>query len=153
MQRETPTLLIEDASLLRGDPRDRWLMWFPIVGWIIAGSRQYARIRKAQEQVASQLRARPSFPTDEWENADVPVEFAERVANSLADRMTWLPNNHFSPSDPLQYILLDEDGMGPFEAMFAISKDLGVKLKPGCFIRFVTFKDLVVEAHGQPAAA
>jgi hypothetical protein len=153
MQRETPTLVIEDPSHLREDSRDRWLMWFPIVGWMIAGCRYYARIQRAQEQVALQLKSRPLFPGQKWRDVGVPPELAERVAKSLADRMTWLPNHHFLPDDPLQYILLDEDGMGPFEATFAIGKDTGAKVKPGDFMRFVVFKDLVAEVLGQSATA
>src|SRR5215217_7049729 len=98
MRHPMPTLvLVGPVTSQRDHQGDRWLLWFPIVGWIIAGCRGYARVHRAQEQVASQLRARKWFPVDEWKDIGVSPESAERVAKALADRMTWLPNHHLLP--------------------------------------------------------
>lgn len=117
-------------------------MWFPIVGWAIGGFLQYGRIGRAQADVSDQLKLREHFPTEAWRLVGVEPADAEKVARPVAARLA-LPNHHFLPSDPLFLLLLDEEGMGFFEAEFALLQELGVDLRLESLPLEVTFQDFV----------
>jgi hypothetical protein len=143
-------LVLSDPALLKADPLDRWLVWVPIIGWIVGGFRQYARIGRAIDEVIGLLRRRDAFSRERWQDEGLPPELAERVAKAIANRITWLPNHHFLPEDPLKLLLLDEDGMGFFEADFAIQTALGIKLRFG--MQLESFRDLVAQVQSALAS-
>ena len=116
------------------------------------GFLQIGRIGRAKQDVHRQLRQRADFPAGAWTAVGVDPAGAEKVARAIAARIV-LPNHHVLPDDSLRLLLLDEDGMGFFEAMFIIEKDLGVKVPPRAVPLEGTFRDLVNLVGRQPAAA
>ena len=66
--------------------------------------------RATAEQIAEQLRERPSFPGSAWGSED-RAAFAAAVSLIVADEFDW-PSPHFLPDDPLEIILFHAGGDG-----------------------------------------
>jgi hypothetical protein len=104
-------LFLDDEDLLQPRRIERWLVWFPIMGWIIGGFLQYCRIGRAERQIDSQLGSRPRFPVEAWIEAGINPSDAERIALIVWKTLGW-PNHAFLPADPLHLLLLDSEGLG-----------------------------------------
>lgn len=59
--------------------------------------------RRTVEQLAEQLRQRPTFPAASW-GSDDRAAFAAAVGRIVAEEIGW-PNSHFLPDDPLEIVL------------------------------------------------
>jgi len=84
------------------------------------------------------------FAAEQWRIAGFSPDLAERVSRVLAERMR-LPNHYFLPDDPISLLLLDEEGMGRFEARFALRRSFGADLKPGAIVAMGLFQELVAQ--------
>lgn len=102
----------------------------------------YRRYRYQARQIELQLSERTNFPTEDWESEGLDLRLAEDVAKAIISRIPW-PNHYFLPSDPLSIILLDPDGMGIFEASYAIQKELGFEIDLKAVPASGNFRDLV----------
>ena len=52
----------------------------------------------------------------------------EPIAKAICEAMVLLPNHYFVPDDPLELLLLDDEGMGFMEAALALEKAFEIKL-------------------------
>jgi hypothetical protein len=146
-------LAISNPDMLRGDRLDWWLMWFPLVGWLIGAQRQVNRTNRAKAEVRKLLEKRSIFPSDAWRDAGFDPARAEAIAKALPTRLSYLPNHYFLPNDPILLVTLDWEGIGILEAGFAVYQCLGMrKMDPKLVIQMRTFADFVAGFDGQTAA-
>jgi hypothetical protein len=113
---------------------------------------QFRRVGKAIRIIRAQLAERDRFPSVAWVLAGTDPAIAERVARVIADAFVW-PNAYYLPEDPCALLLADGEGMGAFDASYALSKALGVRIWPGDIPCGGSFEQLVVAATRSPAAA
>jgi hypothetical protein len=90
------TPLSIDPAFLQEHRLDRWLRWFPPVGWFIGTYRHVRRIDRAKQKVRALLDAREAFPAADWAAAGFDAAFAETIARALPSRLEYLPNHYFS---------------------------------------------------------
>jgi hypothetical protein len=112
-----------------------------IIGW-------RNRVRRARQQVISQLESRPIFPDESWQSTGSTPEFAESVAKAFAGRVSWLPNHYFLPDDSLMLLLRGEE-MGLLDVGYGITMALNVSLGKN-LIDAKTFGDLVTITRNSP---
>ena len=139
-------LAISNPELLRCDGLDRWLMWFPLIGWIIGAQRQVSRTNRAKAEVREQLQQRHRFPSEAWSEAGFDPDRIEAAAKALPSWLSYLPNHYFRPDDPIQLLTLDWEGMGLLEASYAVSQVLGNRIDPKLILNMRTFADFVAAA-------
>lgn len=126
-------------------------MWLPIVGWAIAGALRSVGIGRATGEIREQLEGRYDFSAEAWSAAGVQPQYAEDVAQAITRRLE-LPNHHLLPDDPLILLLLDEDGMGFFQALFAIKRDLNIEVRLEGLPADANFQDLVNRVYPRAIA-
>jgi hypothetical protein len=124
-------LTASNFAVLYEDRADRWLLWFPIIGWMITMARAGRRVKAAKAEVTAQLLQRKEFPSALWQQAGFDAIFVERIASVLRSELDWLPNHYFHPDDPLRLVTLDDwEGIGLLIAEVAVFKSFGVKRLP-----------------------
>jgi hypothetical protein len=144
-------------------PSERWAVYYAfyalIIGGFVAGCAFHAiwvvlglaamfglmafhqrSGRATVDQLAEQLKQRPSFPADAWGSGD-RASFAASVGRIVADELAW-PNSHFLPDDPLELVFYCPSGDGGEGLVISVNfeKTFGRKCK---FFDVKTFGEFV----------
>jgi hypothetical protein len=97
--------------------------------------------RSTAEQIAEQLKLRPSFPAEAW-GSDDRAAFAAALGRIVADEIGW-PNSHFLPDDPLDVVLYSagSDGGEGLAISYNFEKAFGRRCEFGDDRTFGEFVD------------
>ena len=123
---------------------ERVCMCIPIVGWMVAGMIEKAKLHPAESAILKQIRDRKAAPRSDWSTPDAK-QIADRVARICQEQIGW-PNSHFVPDDPFEIMIALRTGdLCEVEAIMALEEEFEIDFEKveDDFLLKATFRDIV----------